>query len=104
MLSGVSVRIEDEDGTVFTGDLDRLASARALIEQVVARFPVVRGNPFADGLPRWLLARRSRGTESGVRSRSGLNGTYVRQFWDDARGTRVRERHDIGDLSTPLWS
>ena len=54
MLSGVSVRIEDEDGTVFTGDLDRLASAGALIEQVVARFPIVRGNPFADGLPWWL--------------------------------------------------
>ena len=57
VLSAVSVRIEDEDRTVFAGDLDRLANARALVEQVeqvVARFPIVCGNPFADGLPRWF--------------------------------------------------
>ena len=46
-----SVQIEDEDGTVFAGDLDRLAGGEALVEQVETRFPFVGRNPFADGLP-----------------------------------------------------
>ena len=66
MLSGVSVRIEDEDGTVFAGDLDRLASAGALVEQVVARFPIVCGNPFADGLSWWLDWLEGLGVERRV--------------------------------------
>ena len=52
-LSVASVQIEDEDGTVFAADLDRLAGFGALVEQVEARFRIVVGNPFADGLTRW---------------------------------------------------
>ena len=52
MLSVAAVGIEDEDGTVFEGDLDRLAGFGALVEQVETRFPIVGRNPFADGLPR----------------------------------------------------
>jgi len=53
-LSVVSVGIENEDGTVFAADLDRLAGVGALVEQVEARFPFVGRNPFSDGLPRRL--------------------------------------------------
>jgi hypothetical protein len=44
-----SVGIEDEDGTVFAADLDRLAGVGALVEQVETRFLLVVWNPFADG-------------------------------------------------------
>ena len=47
-LSVASVQIEDEDGTVFAGDLDRLAGGEALVEQVETRFPFVGRNPFAE--------------------------------------------------------
>ncbi len=50
-LSVASVGIEDEDGTVFAGDLDRLAGGGALVEQVGAWLRIVVGNPFANGLP-----------------------------------------------------
>jgi len=53
-LSMASVRIEDEDGTVFAADLDRLAGAGALVEQVELLLRIVVWDPFADGLPRWL--------------------------------------------------
>ena len=53
-LSVLSVEIEDEDGTVFTADLDRLAGVGALVEQVAAWLRIVVGNPFPDGLPRGL--------------------------------------------------
>ena len=52
--SVASVGIEDEDGTVFAADLDRLAGVGALVEQVAARLRIVVGNPFPDGLPRRL--------------------------------------------------
>ena len=51
-LSLASVGIEDEDGTVFAADLDRLARVGALVEQVAAWLRIIVGNPFADGLPR----------------------------------------------------
>ncbi len=35
--SVASVQIEDEDGTVFAGDLERLAGVGALVEQVETR-------------------------------------------------------------------
>ena len=50
--SVASVGIEDEDGTVFAADLDRLARVGALVEQVAAWLRIIVGNPFADGLPR----------------------------------------------------
>ena len=53
-LSVASVGIEDEDGTVFAADLDRLAGVGALVEQVAALLRIVVGNPFPDGLPRRL--------------------------------------------------
>ena len=52
--SVASVGIEDEDGTVFAADLDRLAGVGALVEQVAAWLRIVVGNPFPDGLPRRL--------------------------------------------------
>ena len=52
VLSVASVGIEDEDGTVFAGDLDRLAGFGALVEQVAAWLRIVVGDPLADGLPR----------------------------------------------------
>ena len=52
--SVASVRIEDQDGTVFAADLDRLAGVGALVEQVAAWLRIVVGNPFPDGLPRRL--------------------------------------------------
>ena len=36
-LSVASVRVEDEDGTVFAADLDRLAGVGALVEEVETR-------------------------------------------------------------------
>jgi hypothetical protein len=48
-LSVASVGIEDEDGTVFAADLDRLAGVGALVEQVAAWLCIVVGNPFAGG-------------------------------------------------------
>ena len=41
VLSVASVGVEDEDGTVFAGDLDRLAGVGALVEQVETR--IIRG-------------------------------------------------------------
>ena len=52
--SAASVRIEDQDGTVFAADLDRLARVGALVEQVAAWLRFVVGNPFPDRLPRRL--------------------------------------------------
>ena len=52
VLSVASVGIEDENGTVFAADLDRLAGFGALVEQVAAWLRI--GNPFADSLPRRL--------------------------------------------------
>jgi len=49
-----SVMIEDKDGTVFEGDVNRLGGLNALLEQVEGWFPFVGWNPFADGLPWWL--------------------------------------------------
>jgi hypothetical protein len=51
-LSVVSVGIEDEYGSVFAADLDRLAGVGALVEAVETRFRIVVGDPLADGLPR----------------------------------------------------
>ena len=52
--SVASSPVEDEDGTDFAADLDRLARVGALVEQVAAWLRIVVGNPFADGLARWL--------------------------------------------------
>ena len=41
-------------GTVFAADLDPLAGLGALVEQVAGWLRIVVGNPFANGLPRWL--------------------------------------------------
>ena len=60
-----SVGIEDEDETVFEGDLDRLAGFRAPVEQVEAWFPVVCWNPFADDLRRGSLGSMSKGGSGG---------------------------------------
>ncbi len=49
-----SVEIEDEDGALFAGDLDRLAGVGALVEEVETRLRIVFGNSFPDGLPGWL--------------------------------------------------
>ena len=54
VLYMASVRIEDEDGTVLAGDLDRLAGVGALVEQVAAWVRIVVGNPFPERLPRWF--------------------------------------------------
>jgi hypothetical protein len=53
-LSVASVGIENEDGAVSAGDLDRLAGSGALVEEVETRLRIVVGDPFADRLPRWL--------------------------------------------------
>ncbi len=50
VLSVASVGVEDEDGTVFAGYLDRLAGVGALVEQVESRLRIVVWNPFADAL------------------------------------------------------
>ena len=52
-LSVASVQIEDEDGTVFAGDLGRFVGVGALVEQLEVRLRIVGRNPFADGLPSW---------------------------------------------------
>ena len=64
-----SVAVEDENGIVFAGNPDRLAGVGALVEKVDARFLIVDGNPFADG-----LLRRLDGKEKG-----GPRGNRVRQ-------------------------
>ncbi len=46
VLSVASVGIEDEDGTVFAGDLDRLAGFGALVEQVETWLRIVVGSDF----------------------------------------------------------
>ena len=51
VLSVASVGIEDEDGTVFAGDLDRLAGFGALVEQVETWLRIVVWKPLADRLP-----------------------------------------------------
>ena len=53
-LSVASVGIEDEDGTVFAENLDRLAGFGVLVEKVGSCLRVVVWDPFADGLPRRL--------------------------------------------------
>jgi len=53
-LSVVSVGIENEDGTVFAADLDRLAGFGVLVGKVGSCLRVVVCDPFADGLPRRL--------------------------------------------------
>ena len=50
-LSVASVGIENEDGAVSAGDLDRLAGSGALVEEVETRLRIVVGDPFADRLP-----------------------------------------------------
>ena len=45
--SVASVGIEDEDGTVFAADLDRLAGGGAPAEQVEGRLRIVVGDPCA---------------------------------------------------------
>ena len=62
-----SVGIEDEDGAVFAGDLDRPPGVWALVEQVEARFPFVGGDPLADGLPRWFDGLEGLDVERRVR-------------------------------------
>ncbi len=57
-LSVVPVQIEDEDGTAFAEDLDRLAGVGALVEQVAAWLRIVVRNPFADGLPRGSMGSK----------------------------------------------
>ena len=42
-----SVGIEDEDGTVFAADLDRLAGGGTPVEQVGTRLRIVVGDPCA---------------------------------------------------------
>ena len=62
-----SVAVENEDGAVFAGDLDRLAGVGALVEQVAAWLRIVVGNPFADG------------REAGGRSKAGgWRGQFLR--------------------------
>jgi hypothetical protein len=46
-LSVASVGIEDEDGTVFAANLDRLAGGGTLVEQVGTRLRIVVGDPCA---------------------------------------------------------
>ena len=53
-LSVASVGIENEDGTVFAADLDRLAGFGVLVGKVGSCLRVVVCDPFADGLPRRL--------------------------------------------------
>lgn len=52
--SVASVGIENEDGAVFAGDLDRVGGYGTLVEQVEGRLRIVVWDPFADGLPGWL--------------------------------------------------
>ncbi len=66
-LSVASVGIEDEDGAVFAGDLDRLGGVWALVEQVAVWLRIVVGNPFADGLPRRLDGLEGLDVEGRVR-------------------------------------
>ena len=51
VMSVASIAVEDEDGAVFAGDLDRLAGFGALVEQVELLLRIVVWNPLADGLP-----------------------------------------------------
>ena len=48
-LSVASVGIEDEDGAVFAGDLERVGGFGTLVEQVEGRLRIVGWDPFADG-------------------------------------------------------
>ena len=60
-LEAGSVEIENEDATVFAGDLDCLPGFGALVEKVEPRVFIVSGNPFADGLPGRLVPGRRAG-------------------------------------------
>ena len=51
VLSVASVGIEDEDGAVFAGYLDRLAGGGALVEEVETWLRIVVWNPLANRLP-----------------------------------------------------
>ena len=90
-LSVASVGIEDEDGTVLAGDLDRLAGVGALVEEVETRLLIVVWNPFADGLP-----RRHDGLEG-----FDIEGWVGRREAGDAGQGRVEWR-DGGRIGTPL--
>lgn len=46
--------MEDEDGAVFAGNLDRVGGFGTLVEQIEALLHIVVWDPFANGLPRWL--------------------------------------------------
>ena len=48
VMSVASIAVEDEDGAVFAGDLDRLAGFGALVEQVELLLRVIVWNPLAD--------------------------------------------------------
>ena len=74
--SAASIAVEDEDGTVFAGDLDRLAGFWALVEQVEARFRIAVWNPFADGLPRWFDGLEGLDVERRVRRRRNVDDAF----------------------------
>jgi hypothetical protein len=74
-----SVGIEDEDGTVFAADLDRLAGVGALVEQVAAWLRIVVGNPFPDGLPRRLDGIERLDVEG--RGRWWRDSAFIGQIW-----------------------
>ena len=76
VLSVASVGVEDEDGTVFAGDLDRLAGVGALVEQVETRFPIVGRDPFADGLPRWFKGLERVDVEWRIRWRRDVDDAF----------------------------
>jgi hypothetical protein len=78
-LSVASVGIEDEDGTVFAADLDRLAGVGALVEQVAAWLRIVVWDPFADG----LLGRLDGLEGFDVEGRGGWwwDSAFIGQIW-----------------------
>ena len=76
VMSVASIAVEDEDGAVFAGDLDRLAGFGALVEQVEPLLRIVVWNPFAnrlpgrlDGLEGLIRPPRPAGSPCGLRLR-----------------------------------
>ena len=81
VLSVASVGIEDEDGTVFAGDLDRLAGVGALVEQVGTWLRVVGENQLAAALDDQLAGQRPHAQDLGedaTASRSTLQDQNLR--------------------------
>jgi hypothetical protein len=80
-----AVVVEEEDGTVLKENPDLLPSVAALVEQFTGWLRIVVGNPFADGLPRWL------GGFEGLESRGFCSRRLRGAGWSAGPGVGVVE-------------